>query len=400
MVSQRNHLLRCIELIALLLAVWSTPSRSEAASLAIGYVGPQGDTLAPFGPPGRTIRQEGLAGALLGVADNETTGRFTGQKFELIPQLLEGGAEPGEAVRTLATRGVKFIVAALDMPDLLKASQAAGEHPITLFNARASDDALRNEQCREQLLHTVASRAMLADALAQYLAWKKWPRWFVVIGPTPADRLYAAALRAAAKKFGAQIVVEKDWTFRAANSRADTGHVTLQTEIPSFTRVAEHDVLIVADEARDFGEYLPGRTALPRPVFGTAGIVATGWSPINVEWGALQLQNRFTRRFGREMTAVDYAAWIAVRALGEAATRTRSLEPGPLLAYVRGPDFAVSGFKGRGQTFRPWDGQMRQPILLAGPNLLVSASPQLGFLHRVSELDTLGTDREESKCRK
>jgi hypothetical protein len=42
---------------------------------------------------------------------------------------------------------------------------------------------------------------------------------------------------------------------------------------------------------------------------------------------------------------------------------------------------------------------MRQPILIAGPRMLVSVSPQPGFLHRGSELDTLGVDREESRCR-
>jgi ABC transporter substrate binding protein (PQQ-dependent alcohol dehydrogenase system) len=371
-----------------------------AATLSIGYVGPQDETPAQFGPPGKTIKEEGLAGALLGVADNETTGKFTGQSFELVPQLLGDDAEAAAAVRALADRGIKLAVSNLDAQELLKAADAARERGITLINVKAPDDTLRNEQCRGDVLHTIPSRAMLADALAQYLAWKKWQRWFVIVGPAPGDRLYANDLRASAKKFGAQIVVEKDWTFLTTNARADTGHVTLQTEIPSFTRVADHDVLIVADEAREFGDYLLGRTALARPVFGTAGIVATGWTPVNTEWGALQLQSRFSKRFGRDMTAVDYAAWIAVRSIGEAATRTRSMEPEALLHYMRGPEFVVSGFKGRGQTFRPWDGQMRQPILLAGPNLLVSASPQQGYQHRVNELDTLGTDREESKCRK
>jgi ABC transporter substrate binding protein (PQQ-dependent alcohol dehydrogenase system) len=387
-------------LAALLCGIFPAAGRGEAATLLIGYVGPKSETPAPFGPPGNTIKQEGLAGALLGIADNETTGKFTGQNFELVPELLNDDADPADAIRALADRGLKFIVANLDASDLLKAAEVAGERGMTLLNVKAADDALRNEQCRPNLLHTIPSRAMLTDALAQYLAWKKWQRWFVMVGPTPGDRLYANDLRASAKKFGAQIVVEKEWTFQTANARADTGHVTLQTEIPSFTRAADHDVLIVADEAREFGDYLLGRTALPRPVFGTAGIVAAGWSPINIEWGALQLQNRFNKRFGRAMTAIDYAAWIAVRSIGEAATRTRSTEPETLLQYLRGPDFAVSGFKGRGQSFRPWDGQMRQPILLAGPNLLVSVSPQQGYLHRVSELDTLGTDREESKCRK
>jgi ABC transporter substrate binding protein (PQQ-dependent alcohol dehydrogenase system) len=393
--------MQCLGAAVLAALLWGGfPGRAEAATLSIGYVGPEAETPASFGIPGKTIKDEGRAGALLGAADNDTTGQFIGQSFELAPHLLDAAGEPADAIRTLAQRGVTIVVAALSAGDLLKAADAAREAGITLLNVKAPDDALRNEQCRANLLHTFPSHAMLTDALAQYLAWKKWLRWFVVTGPAPGDRLYAVDVRASGKKFGGQIVAEKDWTFQTANARADTGHVTLQTEVPSFTRAAEHDVLIVADEGREFGDYLLGRTALPRPVFGSAGIVVTGWSPINTEWGALQLQNRFNERFGRDMTAVDYAAWIAVRSIGEAAARTRSLEPETLLQYLRGPDLVVSGFKGRGQSFRAWDGQMRQPILLAGPNLLVSASPQQGYLHRVSELDTLGTDREQSKCRK
>jgi ABC transporter substrate binding protein (PQQ-dependent alcohol dehydrogenase system) len=105
------------------------------------------------------------------------------------------------------------------------------------------------------------------------------------------------------------------------------------------------------------------------------------------------------KQAGRRMTAIDYAAWTAVRSVGEAAIRTRSADPGTIAAYLRAPEFALWAFKGQGQSFRPWDGQMRQPILIAGPRLLVSVSPQPGFLHRTSELDTLGVDREESACR-
>jgi hypothetical protein len=43
---------------------------------------------------------------------------------------------------------------------------------------------------------------MLADGLAQYLATKRWRRWFLVAGPQAGDRLYAKALRRAAKRFG------------------------------------------------------------------------------------------------------------------------------------------------------------------------------------------------------
>jgi ABC transporter substrate binding protein (PQQ-dependent alcohol dehydrogenase system) len=118
-----------------------------------------------------------------------------------------------------------------------------------------------------------------------------------------------------------------------------------------------------------------------------------------VQWGALQLQDRFFRKFHRHMTAEDYAAWIAARAIGEAAIRTRGNDAKAILTYMRGPDFLVSGFKGEGQSFRPWNGQMRQAILIAGPHVLVSASPQPGFLHRRSVLDTLGLDEGEGRCK-
>jgi len=240
---------------------------------------------------------------------------------------------------------------------------------------------------------------VLADGFGQFLVMKRGRRCFLVPGGHDGDRLYAQALRRAAKRFGAEISVEKEWTFRAGNARADTGHVMLQSEIPAFTQVADYDVLVVADEANEFGEYLPGRTARPRPIAGTHGLVATGWSPVNEQWGATQLHGRFEKATGRLMGASDYAAWAAVRAVGEAAVRTKSADPAVMAAYLRGPEFLLSGFKGQGQSFRAWDGQMRQPILIAGPRMLLSVSPQAGFLHRNSELDTLGVDREESRCK-
>ena len=370
---------------------------AAAQEVTIAFLGQHRETLLPISPLDRPRPDSGLDGARLGIADNATTGRFTGQTFALKEVVIPQDGDAAAAMRALAVEGIRFVVADLDAKTLLAAATAAPEQ--TLFNSRAPDDGLRDENCRANVLHTVASRAMLADGLAQYLVVKRWRRWFLVVGRREGDRLYAQALRRAAKRFGAEIIVEKEWRFRPGNARADTGHVTLQSEIPAFTQVADHDVLMVADEGNEFGEYLPGRTARPRPVAGTHGLVAAGWSPVNEQWGAMQLHSRFERLTGRRMSATEYAAWAAVRAIGEAAVRTRSADAGAVAAYLRSPAFMLSGFKGQGQSFRTWDGQMRQPILIAGPRLLVSASPQAGFLHRNSELDTLGTDREESSCK-
>jgi ABC transporter substrate binding protein (PQQ-dependent alcohol dehydrogenase system) len=386
-----------MRLLALLLVLLiPAAAGADEAALRIAFLTQARPAVRPVSALDRPVTDEGVAGARLGLADTATTGRFTGQRFALVERVIAEGEDAAAAARALAADGVRFAVADLDGPALLKAAEA---QDLLILNARAPDDALRAESCRANLLHAVPSRAMRADALAQYLALKRWRRWFLVFGPDPGDRLLADAFRRAAKRFGAEIVAEKPWTFRAGQGRADTGHVALETEMPAATQGPDHDVLVVADEADAFGEHLPGRTARPRPVAGTHGLVATGFSAVSDQWGAAQLHARFETLAGRRMGTVDYAAWAAVRAVGEAALRTRSADPARIAAYLRGPDFLLAGFKGQGQSFRPWDGQMRQPMLIAGPRMLVSVSPQAGFLHRGSELDTLGVDREESRCK-
>ena len=157
--------------------------------------------------------------------------------------------------------------------------------------------------------------------------------------------------------------------------------------------------MIVADEREVFGPYLPFRTWDPRPVGGTTGLGAMSWHPAHEQWGATQMQNRFQRLANRFMRPVDYQAWIAVRAIGEGATRAKSGAFAPVNDYIRSKDFDLAAFKGQKVTFRKWDGQLRQPILVAGPDLPVSTSPQPGFLHQDAEVDTLGIDAPESKCK-
>ncbi|AZO18820.1 branched-chain amino acid ABC transporter substrate-binding protein [Mesorhizobium sp. M2A.F.Ca.ET.043.05.1.1] len=381
-----------------LLAIAVT-AHAEPQKMVIGYLGEQRKLPLPLGPLDEAVTDDGLQGARLGIADDAGTGRFLGQQFRLQERVLKPGEAPAEAVNAFAAAGISFVVADLDAAQLLQASAAPGAERMTLFNSRDPDDSLRQENCRRNVLHTIPSRAMLADALAQYLVWKGWQHWFLLTGPHPDDLAMAAAFRRAATRFGAQITIDKPWTFRPASGRADTGHVTLQTEIPAATQVGDYDVLVVADEADEFGAYLEGRTALPRAVAGTQGLVATGWSAVDEEWGATQLQDRFHKQAGRWMLPDDYAAWLAVRSVGEAATRLHSLDPTAIAKYLRSDDFLLAGFKGQGLSFRPWDGQMRQPILIAGPRLLVSSSPQPGFLHQRTPLDTLGIDLEESACK-
>ena len=241
---------------------------------------------------------------------------------------------------------------------------------------------------------------MLADGLAQYLIWKNWRRWLLVSGSHATDRLFVDTLRRAAARFGAKIVQERTFADTGGARRTDSGVAQIQRQIPVFTQSApDYDVLVAADESEVFAGYLPYRTWDARPVAGSAGLVAKSWDAAHDQWGANQLQNRFAAMFQRRMTALDGQAWAAARMIGEAASRAHSADPKAMLAFLRSGDFALAAFKGQRLTLRDWNNQLRQPILLTDGRTVVSVSPQEGFLHQVSELDTLGYDRPETKCR-
>ncbi len=336
----------------------------------------------------------GLQGAMLAIKDNNTTGRFLGQSYTLIDHRATTAEDVLQRFESMLTAGHRLFVLKLPAPTLEKLLPALDRYPdVLLFNAGARDNRLRQQACHPAVLHTLPSRAMLADALAQYLMSRRWRDWFLLVGMEPGDRLFAAALRRAARRFGGKIVKEKHW-----NGGRDARR-TAQAEVPLLTQADEYDVMLVADEQGDFGDFLLYRTWLPRPVAGTQGLVPTTWHKTVEQWGATQLQRRFKKASGRSMIATDYAAWVAVRAIGEAVTRTGTVLPGAIADYVRGQEFEVAAFKGRKLSFRPWSGQMRQPIPLAAARSQVSVSPQAGYLHPTSELDTLGFDKPESECK-
>jgi ABC transporter substrate binding protein (PQQ-dependent alcohol dehydrogenase system) len=342
---------------------------------------------------------DGLAGAQLGTEDDNATGRFLNQHYMLVDKLLGENDDPVAAMNALADQGASFIVTSLDADKLLKTADAAKARGVTLINAFATDERLREQDCRANVIHAAPTRSMLADGLAQYLIWKKWRKWLLIVGSHDNDKLFADALRHAATRFGAKIVEERVFKDNGGARRTDSGVAEIQQQMPVVTQSApEHDVLVAADESEVFAGYLPYRTWDPRPVAGSAGLVPTAWDAAFDQWGAVQLQNRFTKAFQRAMTAHDMQVWTAVRIVGEAAARSGSGDAAKMLAYIKSPAFSVAAFKGQKLTLRDWNLQLRQPILLFDGRNTVSVSPQEGFLHQVSTLDTLGLDRPETKC--
>ena len=339
----------------------------------------------------------GFAGAALATEDNQTTGSFLGMEFtlETVAVSPDGVAD---AVRGLIDGGTDLIVVLANAEETLVAADSAGDGALVL-NAGARDEVLREAECRANLLHVAPSRQMVADALVQFLVWKQWKRVFLIEGSHAVDGLLAEAFRHAIRKFGAEVVDERVFVDTGGARRTDTGHVLVQRQIPTFTQEAEdHDVIVAADESDVFAAYLPFHLWEPRPVAGSAGLMPVTWHPALEAWGATQFQRRFERLTGRGMREEDYQVWLALRVIGEAVTRTGGADPAAIRDYALSDAFELAAFKGQKLTFRDWNGQMRQPILLTDRHIMVSVSPQDGFLHQVSPLDTLGNDRPETEC--
>jgi ABC transporter substrate binding protein (PQQ-dependent alcohol dehydrogenase system) len=392
-------LLRLLTAFVVLIALSATGRSDQPLEIKIGYLH-QPQSRIRISLIDVPAANDGLAGAQLAIEDANTTGRFLKQHYALIEKLVGENDDPVAAMNALADQGAAFIVTSLNADRLLKVADAGQARGETMINALALDERLREQDCRANVFHVAPTRSMLADALAQYLVWKKWRKWVLITGSHENDGLFADALRHAATRFGAKIVEQREFKDRGGARRTDSGIAEIQQQMPMLTQGApEHDVVIAADESEVFAGYLPYRTWDPRPVAGSAGLVPTTWDAAFDQWGAVQLQNRFTKNFQRSMTAHDMQAWTAVRMIGEAASRTGSGEPGKMLAYMKDPEFSVAAFKGQKLTLRDWNLQLRQPILLFDGRNTVSVSPQEGFLHQVSTLDTLGLDRPETKCK-
>ncbi|EFO33674.1 conserved hypothetical protein [Roseibium sp. TrichSKD4] len=335
---------------------------------------------------------DGLAGAKVGLADNATTGRFLKQTYDLTVQVSDNTDAFLNAARDMLQH-TPYIVVNAPMDDLLKLADLPEAKDALLFNVGSADNRLRDEACRANLLHTLPSRSMLTDALAQFSVKKKWIVWVLLTGGHPGDLAYALSLENSARKFGIRILAKKIWEFDADMRR------NAAQEVPLFTQnFGDHHLVVIADEPGDFGRYVAYNTWLPRPVAGTEGLVPSAWDRTVEQWGAAQLQSRFSEASERDMRPKDFAAWAAVRAIGEAVTRTNTSDVKIVRDYMFSEKFELAGFKGRPLTFRSWNGQLRQPIPITHPRALVAMAPMEGFLHERNEMDSLGIDQPESKC--
>ena len=380
---------------ALLPGSASASPPAKGPPIIVAYLERQIDHLPPLNNEDPPPTDEGRAGAQLGLDDSNATGRFVGVKLALDSAVVApNGDLLGVAKALIAKDHPSFVAVNASAADVLALADMPEGKGVLFLNVGATDTRLREADCRANVLHVAPSRAMLTDALMQFLVFKRWTKVLIVSGPHPGDKLFSEALKRSIKKFGGRIVGEVGYDAHGGDIRD-----TALTEFTLVTRAVDHDVVAVADEAGEFGTALVYNTDLPRPVVGTQGLTPAAWGRPVEAWAAVQLQNRFKKLAGRAMTPTDYAGWMAVHTVGEAAVQLKSADPEAIRKLILSPGFEVGGFKGRALSFRPWDGQLREPIFDLWSGAVVATAPLPGFLHQSSDLDTLGLDKPESACR-
>lgn len=336
----------------------------------------------------------GYLGAMLAINDSNTTGKFLQQHFEL--NLLTATKEEqflGE-LDNQYQQGQRIFILEAPLTQLVQADQWAKNKPVLLFNVSESSDQLRHNQCLSSVFHTIPSNAMKSDALAQWLLHRRMNKVLLIQGNKVEDDELASSFKRSAKRYGLKVIDEKQWNFNTDLRRS------AQQEIPLFTQtMKDYDVIYVADKSKDFAEFIPFNTYIPRPVIGSAGLEALAWHSVIEQWGATQLQNRFIQMAERPMNEMDFAGYLAVRSVAQSVHKLHSNESNKLLDYINSVDFELAAYKGRKLSFRPWSHQLRMPIALVHPHALVSQSPQTGMLHPITDLDTLGFDVQESQCK-
>lgn len=331
-------------------------------------------------------------GARAGLADAQAASRHGGA-LTLARETVASTDMAAAAVSKLANDGAQFIL--LDLPAGVYQSVAAAVRgtPTLLLNVSTPDDELRRRLCAAEVAHVYPSRAMLADALAQYVVARNWRSVLLLEGPDPADAADAAAFAASAKKFGARIIARRSFLPGGDPRQREQNNPALAT-----TSNTDYDVIYVADAAYDFARTLPYHTARPRPVIGAVGLEAVAWHWTWERNGAPQVNSRYRRiSGGAQMEGPAWAAWMAMRMIAEARERGGADFAAQRAYLLKGGAFDPG--KGVRASFRPWDQQLRQPILLATAQASTTSAPLPGFLHQTEALDTLGDDARESPCK-
>jgi ABC transporter substrate binding protein (PQQ-dependent alcohol dehydrogenase system) len=348
--------------------------------------------------------ERGYLGHAQGSALDGLTSALQGSSFELEAAKLSITVTPVrlatiEQVRSevvkLTQAGAPLFIS--ELPATLVAV-AADATKSAVINVSEADDALREGQCKANLFHAIPSERMRADALAQILLTRRWNKVLLLSSESPDDRLRADVATRALQRFNLKLVAKKTFKLSGDPRERQLANLALLTANQDF------DALWVVDSDGEFARTIPYRLPQPRPVVGDAGLVPVAWDPRFERYGGPQVSKAFAKQFKRPMVGHDWASWLTGRLLvstlvpvqTNAAKKTTSAD---ILKALNSADLKVDGSKGQTLSFRAWDKQLRQPIMLSDGQGVIEVAPLEGVMHPRSVLDSLGADAPEKLCK-
>lgn len=384
--------------IGFVILAWIVCSTSAfAADFTIGYLQLNGDPryskkqlyarhlMQPLGRP--------YTGTKIALQEVKFHGAAVDAQFKVKRFKGKNADELIASAKKLHAEGIRFIIVDLPADVVSHLAKATQSLDLVLFNIAAKEDRLRSTECSANVFHIIPSYRMLMDALVQYLVFRKWNKVLVLEGKSEEDKQLAQAFATSAKRYGVKLIDKRVFELSNDPRKRDQNNVALLTSGKNY------DVIFVADTQGEFARDVPYQSVKPQLVVGSEGLAAAAWHWSWERHGAPQLERRFEKKAKRPMRDVDWAAWMAVKAIAESVQRTASTEFSVLKQYLQSDALVLDGFKGYRSNFRSWNNQLRQPLLLTTHNWVVERAPIKGFLHQKNNLDTLGVDERGSGCK-
>jgi ABC transporter substrate binding protein (PQQ-dependent alcohol dehydrogenase system) len=348
--------------------------------------------------------ERGYLGQAQGSAIDGLTSALQGSSFELEAAKLAITITPVRVTTTeqvksevgkLAQAGAPLLISELPASLLVAAADATKS---AVINVSEADDALREGQCKANLFHAIPSERMRADALAQILLTRRWNKVLLLSSESPEDQRRTEVVARSIQRFNLKLVTKKTFKLSGDPRERQLANLALLTANQDF------DALWVVDSDGEFARTIPYRLPQPRPVVGDAGLVPVAWDPRFERYGGPQVSKAFAKQFKRPMVGHDWAAWFTGRLLVSTlvpmqSTAVKKITSFDVLKALSSPELKVDGSKGQTLSFRAWDRQLRQPIMLSDGQGVIEVAPLEGVMHPRSVLDSLGADAPEKLCK-
>jgi hypothetical protein len=388
----------------------------------------------------------GLLGARQGAEEMAYTAALVGSRLFL----QEAAAEtPDDAVRMagrLLGQHVGALVGGFDPATAVALSRFARQHRVVFFNVGATEDRLRNEDCSRYTFHIEASDAMYLDAMADwfirglaFLVDEDAPQGVQIIRRAPARAWFLVTAHGAVwaargrrlrfaleqRHWGSRIVadvpVAPEEGFDRALRMISTVHPDLVFLVLPAAGQLEfyrgYEQAHLSGEVTGFPEpatqtrafFAALLKAAPRAAQG--GIRFSSFEPTFSAVGGPQLSQRFLRRWHQPMDGPAWTNWLSIKILWEAFLHARGGDGPALVHYLDSAGALFEGYQGIGLTFRPWDGQLRHPLMAS--RLRSYSDDELSLAQMVGQfpnvlapgrnptdvLDQLGDTARSTRCR-